>query len=425
MSIGSTVIVAFDAKAVQRGLANITKSFASAGKNLVSGIISPLTNLTAMLAPTALVGGVVAFSKASSDAASNIENMRAQFELFTGSKKATEDLIKSLRKIAVDSPLELSDIGEGARSLLTYGVEAGKVSNIVSQLSEVSAGSAERFGRVSYAFGQIYSIGRLMGTELRQLTETGFNPLEFISRKTGESMMDLKKRMEDGKIGVNEVEDALKAATSEGGRFFGLNKKMSETFSGRVSMMKDAWSQLLQGFGSGLNEGLKVAANAMTNFLPTITQKFTDAGNYVGKAIGDSVAGNYDKFVAIGQLIGEALKVGMQTAWQSSGGSITKWMLDQVGKAPLAIGLAARGLSAKMGDLPSTGELLDANVTNSSLKQMADAISRGNQGFVPGSNNSFRYAKPGESSTLSDGNGNKVIEVLRSIDKNTESGAKM
>jgi len=428
MSIGTTMTVGFDAKAVQRGLANITKSFASMGKNLALGIVSPLTKLTALLAPAALVGGMGKFAKESSDAAANIENMRAQFELFTGSKSATEDLIKSLRKIAVESPLELTDISEGARNLLAYGVDAGKVAGIISQLSEVSAGSAERFDRISYAFGQISSIGRLMGTELRQLTEAGFNPLEGISKRTGESMIALKKRMEDGKISVGEVELALKAATSEGGRFFGLNKKMSETFTGRVSMMKDSWSQLLQGFGSGLNEGLKVAANSMTNFLPTIVGKFTSAGGYIGKAVADAVGGNFEKFAAIGMLIGEALKVGMLTAFESTAHNLVDSVGNMYRKVPGFLQQINPG-AALMANLPtsdvSTGELLDANVINSSLKQMADAIKQGNQGFVPGTGNRFKYAEPGESSIYSDGNSNKVIQVLKGIEKNTESGAKM
>ena len=166
---------------------------------------------------------MVAFGKAASDSASELENIKTAFEVFLGSKEKVDALVRDLRQIAVKSPLELTDISEGARMLLTYGVAAGDVSDTVERLSEVSAGSAERFQRISYAFGQISSIGRLMGTELRQLTEPGFNPLENIGKRTGETMIDLKARMEDGGIAIDEVRQALIDATSAGGRFFGFN----------------------------------------------------------------------------------------------------------------------------------------------------------------------------------------------------------
>jgi tape measure domain-containing protein len=311
MAIGTTLKIGFDGASVQKGLANLAGSMKKLTVQGVGGIVAPFAKLGALLAPTALVGGMVAFGKASSDAAANIENMKAQFELFTGSAEKTESLIKDLRKIAVESPLELTDISGGARNLLTYGVAASKVADITRELSEVSAGSAERFDRISYAFGQINSIGRLMGTELRQLTEAGFNPLENISKKTGESMMDLKKRMEDGKISLNEVEDALRDATSEGGRFYGRNAKMAQTFSGRVSMMKDQWSQLTQAFGTGMNDGLKVAIDATTNSIPKFIESFRAIGTYFGQSIYDAVAGDYSKFVAIGEFIGASIKVGI------------------------------------------------------------------------------------------------------------------
>ena len=302
MAIGTTLKISFDAKAVQAGLGRISASVGALASRFATIGVAGIT--TGIVAATA---GLVGFVKTSSDAASTIEQMRAQFDLFTGSAEGTEKLLKSLRKIAVQSPLELKDISEGARMLLTYGVEADKVSEIINQLSEVSAGSGERFQRIAYAFGQISSIGRLMGTELRQLTEAGFNPLEFIGKKTGETMTQLKKRMEDGKVTIEEVQGALKAATSEGGRFNGMNAKMAQTFAGRVSMMKDQWFTFTSEFGTGMNEGLKNAADAITAAIPQYVEKFRMMGEWIGNAISDSVRGNYEKFVAAGKFIGDVM----------------------------------------------------------------------------------------------------------------------
>lgn len=331
MAVSSKIILRFDGAAVKKGLAEVKKAFsslASSGLSAFKGMLSPVAKIAALLGPTAIAAGFGKLLKDSSEAASNFENMKGQFELFTGSVQEAKQLIDDLRTIAIKSPLELSDISEGARMLLTYGVAAKDVASEINRLSEVSAGDGERFQRLAYAWGQINSMGRLMGTELRQLTEAGFNPLEMISKKTGRTMIELKGDMEEGKISIDMVKGALKDATSEGGRFFGLNEKMSQTFSGRVSMMRDQWGRLLVDLGTGLNAGLKVAVNAMTAQMPVLSDRFKEIGGIIGPAIADAVSGDYDRFVKIGDFLGEAMKVGLMTAWQSGSTGLSKAILS-------------------------------------------------------------------------------------------------
>ena len=458
MGLATTVTLKFNGTAVAKGLASIKKGFANlaqTGLSAFKSMLSPLAKIAALLGPTAIVAGVVKLGKDSSEAAANFENMKAQFELFTGSVAKSQKLIEDLRGIAIKSPLELSDISDGARMLLTYGVAAEEVTPIVDRLSEVSAGSAERFQRISYAFGQISSMGRLMGTELRQRTEAGFNPLEMISKRTGQSLLVLKKRMEDGGISIDEVKLALKDATAEGGRFYGLNEKMSQTFSGRVSMMRDQWGRLLVDLGEGLNDGMKVAVDSLTKNMPALSEKFKMLGGIIGPAIAEAVVGDFDRFVKIGNLIGEAMKIGLSTAWQGIGTYITKkWAETTKENAKMlpGYGMGLGALSEKvleMSEGVSSGELLAANIQNSKISKMMDDLKKSAiiksetsgyrmanegessmfsdasgrkviqqlQGQVPGTSGKYRYAQEGERSVFSDSMGNKIIKILESVDR--------
>jgi tape measure domain-containing protein len=424
MAIGTTLRIEFDAKRVQRGLAQIQSKVGEISKKFAKWGVA-----TIGVGIAAASASMILFTKTSSDAAATIENMQAQFELFTGSAEKTEGLIKELRAIAVKSPLELKDISEGARMLLTYGVEAEKVAEIINQLSEVSAGSGERFQRISYAFGQISSIGRLMGTELRQLTEAGFNPLEFISKKTGETMIQLKKRMEDGKISVSEVKEALKAATSEGGRFYGLNEKMAQTFTGRVSMMKDEWFSFTAAFGEGMNKGLKTAVNAITKNLPLFQERFRLIGETLGNSISDAVNGNFDKFVAIGKMIGDVIGAAAVASFQAASSGIFTGMVEKLTeKNRVAIGPnGERTLVTTPGKKVggnTFAELFEAQIILRGVAKQVREIAEGAQGLVPGTGGNARYLPPGTPSMFSDANGNPV-EVLKRIEINTREGAKM
>lgn len=426
MAIKTTLTLGFNGAAVKKGLKEVGNAFARIGKlgaKIGASIISPFAKLAALLGPTAIVGGMAAFAKSSSDAASSMENLKAQLEIFTGSGAKAETMMKDLRKLAVESPLEFEDVVSGAKRLLQYGVATEEVIGHVTRLSEVSAGNAQQFERLTLAFGQAASIGRLMGTELRQFTESGFNPLEYIAKKTGETMLQLRKRMEDGGISITEVKEALKSATSEGGRFFGMNQKMAKTFSGQVSKMKDEWNQLSAQFGEGLNEGLKSAIAVISSNIPKFTEKFKTAGVYIGNAISDSVNGNYDKFVAIGDLIGSAITAGTKAAlekgWLDLGVWVDKNLLDKLASAFTGESVAMSD-RAKNLQSPSFGSILQSNMESSQIREKAAALSQGNQGLVPGTGGRFRYAQDGESSVFSDAQGNKVIEVLRSIDRSLQ-----
>ena len=64
--------------------------------------------------------------------------------------------------------------------------------------------------------------GRLMGQDLLQMINAGFNPLSEISRKTGKSIGVLKEEMEKGKISAEMVTQAFYSATQAGGQFHGM-----------------------------------------------------------------------------------------------------------------------------------------------------------------------------------------------------------
>lgn len=65
-------------------------------------------------------------------------------------------------------------------------------------------------------------------------------------------MSDLYKRISDGKVSFSELEAAVEAATSQGGQFYNGMLEASQTFSGRMSTLKDNVSALTGELTSGL-----------------------------------------------------------------------------------------------------------------------------------------------------------------------------
>jgi hypothetical protein len=91
-----------------------------------------------------------------------------------------------------------------------------------------------------------------MGQDLLQMINAGFNPLQQISKTTGESMLELKKRMEAGAISTDEVRQAFVDATSEGGMFNGMTERLAGTMGGKLNIALSELEQIAVRLGQAL-----------------------------------------------------------------------------------------------------------------------------------------------------------------------------
>ena len=115
-------------------------------------------------------------------------------------------------------------------------IEASKV-----MAAAAGEGSAE-LPQIKQALEQSGMAGKLQGQDLLQMINAGFNPLQVISEKTGESMVSLKKRMSDGKISAQELAQSFEWATEEGGIFYQGAEKAGATLEEKSKMPK--WKAL-------------------------------------------------------------------------------------------------------------------------------------------------------------------------------------
>lgn len=172
-----------------------------------------------------------------------MENYTAGLTTLLGSADKAEKMIADLKKYAAATPFEMSDLSSATQTLLSFGVAEKDVMGTMKMLGDVSLGDQQKFQSLALVFGQVSSQGKLMGQDLLQMINAGFNPLQTISDKTGESMASLKDKMSKGQIGIDEVTQAFQWATSEGGKFYGGMERGSKTLSGQMSTLKDNFNE--------------------------------------------------------------------------------------------------------------------------------------------------------------------------------------
>lgn len=167
--------------------------------------------------------------------AANLEIATAQLSTFTSSEQMARDMLLDLQKFSAVSLVPFEELAKSSAMLLRFGVAEEQVGVHTKALAVLAAGNADEFDKLSLAFAQVASAGRLQGEEMRQFKNTAFNPIREIAERTGESMDEVRTRMEAGAVSFQEVANVLQAATGPGGRFAGMLERISNTLRGQFS----------------------------------------------------------------------------------------------------------------------------------------------------------------------------------------------
>lgn len=222
---------------------SLSKKFSAVGKAMTIGITTPLTGLAA---------AGIKYNASMETYAANLTT------LLNGNQKAASQLLSDLKAMANTTPFETTSLVKATQTMLGFGIQLQDSQKYLKQLGDIAMGDANKLDGLTLAFSQVQSAGKLSGQDLLQMINQGFNPLNVISQKTGESMADLKERMGDGALSAQEVAQALQWATEEGGLFYGAMDKASQTTEGKLSTLKDE-------FNSAVGE-------MTTSLLPTFTK---------------------------------------------------------------------------------------------------------------------------------------------------------
>ncbi|TWI22200.1 tape measure protein [Sphingobacterium siyangense] len=165
------------------------------------------------------------------------------FEVLLNSEEAAKKMVADITKYGMETPYDKMGLGENAKTMLSFGIASQKIMPTLKAIGDIAMGDANKMSSLTLAYSQMSSTGKLMGQDLLQMINAGFNPLNEISKTTGKSIGQLKEEMEKGKISTKMVEDAFMGATKEGGQFHNMAVKMGQTMGGKWAQFMDNVSE--------------------------------------------------------------------------------------------------------------------------------------------------------------------------------------
>ena len=212
--------------------------------------------------------------------ASKVISVRAEFEsmetslkvLLGGNEERLNNIMGKIKEYALASPLNTKDMVGAVQMMTSFGIEAEKSIDYLKAIGDISMGDSGKFNSLALAFSQMSSAGKLMGQDLMQMVNAGFNPLEEISRKTGKSIGELKNEMSKGAITSKMVQDAFISATSAGGKFYGMASEGAKTLNGQISMLEESFDNMFNEIGSKGEGVVMSAVQAATSLVENYEQ---------------------------------------------------------------------------------------------------------------------------------------------------------
>lgn len=254
------------------GLNNTFRNTERASSSFSSTMGAGFKSLVGLVGALGISLGVVGSIGAVFNMGVQMEQTNTKFEVLLGSAEKAKNMLGELNAYADATPYSNEGIIKGSETMLGFGIAHEKVMGNMKMLGDVAMGNEERLSSLSLSFSQVMATGRLMGQDLNQMIGQGFNPLQVISENTGISMGKLKEKMEQGAISTEMVEESFRLATSEGGRYYEMTKKMAESAGGKFSTMIGTFKNQISRVGMAFAEWIKplfdIGTAAAENIVP-------------------------------------------------------------------------------------------------------------------------------------------------------------
>ena len=193
-----------------------------------------------------------------------------------GSKLKADSMYAKIQNLAVQSPFTFGELTNFTKQLASFGFEYKDIYDTTKRLADLSAGIGVDMGRVILAYGQVFTAKFLKGPELRQFTEAGIPLVQELANKyTKErgrniSAGDVYNMVSEKQVRFEDVKEIIDKYTSEGGKFYKMQEKLSDSVAGKWSNLKDsieiAYSELETSNKGVLKGAISLLTKAILNW---------------------------------------------------------------------------------------------------------------------------------------------------------------
>ena len=198
-----------------------------------------------------LSAGAVALGTVGVKFNAQMEQYQTAFTTLIGDADQAAEALESIQKDASSSPFNTESLVQANQYLIAAGVTADESRETIMALGDAIAatgGGSNELSRMAQNLQQVKNTGKATAQDIKQFANAGINIYGLLADSTGKTVQELQ----DMDISYEVLNDALKKASKEGGKYYGAMEKQSETLNGSISTLKDSFNSLMGELTSSL-----------------------------------------------------------------------------------------------------------------------------------------------------------------------------
>lgn len=168
-----------------------------------------------------------------------------------GDGAKADAMFSKIKNLAIESPFTFQQLAGYTKQLAAFQIPYEELYDTTKRLADVSAGLGVDMGRIILAYGQVRSAAFLRGQEVRQFTEAGIPLLDELAKKFSQlenrvvSVGEVFDKISNREVPFEMVKEVFTDLTNEGGKFYNMQAKLSDSLSGKLAKLKDAYQIML------------------------------------------------------------------------------------------------------------------------------------------------------------------------------------
>jgi tape measure domain-containing protein len=256
-----------------------------------------------------------------------LEYAKMVYSNLFGDTELAQEFINVLKDFAAVTPFPFKQAEEAAKRLLAYGIESKNVMFLMQGVLSAATvqGTDAVIEPISRAMGQIYTKGRLMNEEMRQLAEAGIPVYEILQEKlnlTAEELRNLGRTAIPAHIALNALVEGINE------RYNSTLKFASTTTQGIIGNIVDNSTMLFAGIFEPFTEYLRGALGRFGEFINELRSiyELKGIGGVFEKLIPPALQQDIKIFIANLKILWDIIKSGLASAFRILG-SLLKGLL--------------------------------------------------------------------------------------------------
>lgn len=227
-----------------------------AGKSFMSGFGKTAIKAVGAMGIATGIGSV--FSKGFARMTA-IDNAKAKLTALGNSVKDVKTISDNAMAAVKGTAFGMDAAMTTAASATAAGIKPGKeLSRYLTLVGDAAAVAGVDMSEMGSIFNKVAANGKVTTEEMNQLADRGIPIWQLLSKETGMSMDELRKAIQDGKVDINDFQNAIEKGMGGAAKTIG-----STTITGAISNLNASISRMGANFLGSADDGNSFAGKLL------------------------------------------------------------------------------------------------------------------------------------------------------------------